>query len=34
MREPSFMAIVVGTGEYAYRREDGIYIIPIACLKN
>ena len=34
MREPSFMAIVVGTGEYAYLREDGIYIIPIACLKN
>ena len=34
MREPSFMAVVVGAGEYAYRREDGIYIIPIACLKN
>ena len=34
MNDPSFMAIVVGIGEYAYRREDGIYIIPIACLKN
>ncbi len=34
MNAPSFMAIVVGIGEYAYRREDGIYIIPIACLKN
>ena len=34
MNEPSFMAIVVGIGEYAYRREDGIYIIPVACLKN
>ena len=34
MENPSFMAIVVGIGEYAYRREDGIYIIPIACLKN
>ena len=34
MREPSFMAVVVGAGEYAYRREDGIYIVPIACLKN
>ena len=34
MNAPSFMAIVVGIGEYAYRREGGIYIIPIACLKN
>ena len=34
MKAPSFMAIVVGVGEYAYRREDGIYIIPIACLKD
>ena len=34
MNEPSFLAIVVGTGEMAYRREDGIYIIPITCLKN
>lgn len=34
MKAPSFMAIVVGIGEYAYRREDGIYIIPISCLKN
>lgn len=34
MNKPSFMAIIVGVGEYAYRREDGIYIIPIDCLKN
>ncbi len=34
MNKPSFMAVVVGIGEYAYRREDGIYIIPITCLKN
>ncbi len=34
MNKPSFLAIVVGIGEYAYRREDGIYIIPISCLKN
>lgn len=34
MPRPSFMAVLVGVGEYAYRREDGIYIIPIACLKN
>ena len=34
MNKPSFMAIIVGIGDYAYRREDGIYIIPISCLKN
>ena len=33
MNKPSFMAIIVGIGEYAFRREDGIYIIPISCLK-
>ncbi|WP_026834811.1 ATP-binding protein [Eubacterium xylanophilum] len=34
MREPSFMMIVVGVGDYAYRREDGIYIVPIGCLRE
>ena len=34
MKTPSFMMIVIGIGEYAYRREDGIYIVPIECLKN
>jgi predicted AAA+ superfamily ATPase len=34
MNSPSFLMIVVGTGEFAYRREDGIYIVPAGCLKN
>lgn len=34
MKEPSFMMIIVGVGSYAYRRDDGIYIVPIGCLKN
>jgi hypothetical protein len=34
MKEPSFLMIVVGTGQFAYRREDGIYIVPAGCLKN
>ena len=34
MKAPAFMMIVVGVGDYAYRREDGIYIVPIGCLKN
>lgn len=34
MPAPSFMMIVVGIGDFAYRRADGIYIVPIGCLKN
>ena len=34
MGKPSFMAIIVGIGRYAYRREDGIYIVPIGCLRD
>lgn len=33
MPGPSFMMIIVGVGDFAYRREDGIYIVPIGCLK-
>ncbi len=33
MREPSFLMILTGT-EIAYRREDGIYVVPIGCLKD
>jgi len=34
MPAPSFMAVVVGTGELAYRRKDGIFVVPIGCLKQ
>ncbi|MCF0204450.1 MAG: DUF4143 domain-containing protein [Muribaculaceae bacterium] len=30
---PSFRAVLTATGPYAYQREDGIYIIPIGCLR-
>jgi predicted AAA+ superfamily ATPase len=33
MKNPSFMMVLVGLGRYAYRREDGVYIVPIGCLK-
>ena len=33
MPAPSFMMIVVGTGDFAYRREDGVFIVPIGCMK-
>lgn len=34
MGEPAFMAVIVGTERYAYRRDDGILIIPLGALKN
>lgn len=34
MKEPSFKMILTAVGKYAYRREDGIYIVPIGCLKD
>jgi len=34
MKAPSFIAIITAVGTYAYRRKDGVYIIPIASLKN
>ena len=34
MPAPSFMAVIVGVGQYAYRRKDGVYVIPIGCLKD
>jgi hypothetical protein len=33
INEPSFLMIVTGTG-YAYKRKDGILVVPIGCLKN
>ena len=30
--DPSFLMIVTG-GQYAYRRIDGVYVVPIGCLK-
>ncbi len=34
MNCPSFLMVLTGTGDYAYRRQDGVYVIPIGCLKN
>jgi predicted AAA+ superfamily ATPase len=33
MRDPSFLMVLTGT-ELAYRRADGVYIVPIGCLKH
>lgn len=34
MGEPSFKMILTAVGDYAYRRQDGIFIVPIGCLRN
>lgn len=34
MREPSFLMVLIGVGNYAYRREDGVIVVPLGCLKN
>ena len=34
MNNPSFMMVVTAVGNYAYKREDGVYVVPIGCLKD
>lgn len=34
MKAPSFLMVLTGTSKYALRREDGVYVVPIGCLKD
>ena len=34
MKEPSFLMVLTAVGDFAYRREDGVYVVPIGCLKD
>ena len=34
MMPPSFMMVLTGTGAYAYKRKDGIWVVPVGCLKQ
>lgn len=35
MKEPSFLMVLTGIGNYAYKRpEDGVVVVPIGCLKD
>ena len=34
MKNPSFLLVLTAIGKYAYKREDGVYVVPIGCLKN
>lgn len=33
MKEPSFRMVVTATGDLAYRREDGVIVCPVGCLR-
>ncbi len=34
MKAPSFCMVLTGVGDFAYRRTDGVYVVPVGCLKN
>ena len=34
MNEPSFLMVLIGIGKYAYRREDGVFVVPLGCLRE
>ena len=34
MKAPSFLMVLTGVGDFAYRRADGIYVVPAGCLKD
>jgi len=35
MKKPSFLMVLTGIGDYAYKRpDDGVLVVPVGCLKN
>lgn len=34
MKAPSFLMVLTAVGSFAYRRKDGVYVVPIGCLKD
>ena len=34
MTSPSFMMVLTAVGDFAFQRKDGVYVVPITCLKN
>lgn len=34
MSEPSFMMVLTAVGQFAFQRKDGVYVVPITCLKD
>lgn len=34
MKNPSFLMVLTAVGDFAYQREDGVYVVPIGSLKD
>lgn len=34
MNEPSFLMVLTGVGSYAYQTPEGVWVVPISCLKD
>ena len=34
MKDPSFKMVLTAVGQYAYRRTDGVLVVPIGCLRD
>lgn len=34
MNSPSFCMVLTGVGDFAYKRTDGVYVVPVGCLKD
>ena len=34
MNEPSFMMVLCGIAPFAYKRSDGVMVVPVGCLRN
>ena len=34
MKKPSFLMVLTAVGPYAYKRDDGVFVVPIGCLKD
>ena len=34
MPKPSFLMVLIAVGQYAYQRPDGVFVVPISCLRD
>jgi hypothetical protein len=34
MPKPSFTMVLTAVGQYAYQRQDGVFVVPIGCLRD
>ena len=34
MKKPSFLMVLTAVGEYAYRREDGVLVVPVGSMRD